>query len=71
MKFARCENLSVLQFTADICVELVSARRCGLSAERAICVQSSCCMTYRQETTSAIQPRKDKMVGPSGGTLQY
>ena len=28
-------------------------------------------MTYRQESTSTLRPRKDEMVGRSGGTLRY
>ena len=28
-------------------------------------------MTYRQQTTSTIRPRKDEVVGRSGGTLRY
>ena len=68
---ARCENLSVLRsHLAGFCVELVSARSHGLTANRAICVQGSCRMTYRQQTTSTIRPRKDEMVGRSGGTLR-
>ena len=55
---------------ADFCVELMSARRYGLIAQRAICVHRSCRMTYRQETTSTIRPQKDEMVGRSGGTLR-
>ena len=53
---------------AGFCVELVSAGRFELTAKRAICVQGSCRMTYRQQTTSAIRPRQDEMVGRSGGT---
>ena len=47
----RCEKLSVLRLhLAGLCVELVSARRYGLTAKRAIyCVQGPCRMTFRQQ----------------------
>ena len=56
---------------AGFWVELVSVRRYRLTATCGICVQGSRRMTYRQQTTSTIRPRKDEMVGRSGGTLQY
>ena len=44
-------------------MELVSARRYGLTAKRAICVQGSCRMTYRQQTTSTIRPQRMRWWG--------
>ena len=44
-------------------MELVSARRYGLTGKRAICVQGSCRMTYRQQITATIRPRKDEWWG--------
>ena len=71
-KFVCCENLSALRsHLAGFGVELVSAGRYGLTAQRAMCVQGSFRVTYRQETTSTIRPRKHGMVGRSRGTLRY
>eukprot|EP00117_Sycon_ciliatum_P007962 scpid56158/ scgid10875/ len=51
-------------------VELVFARSYGLIAQHAICLQGSCRVTYRPDTTSPVLQRRDETAGLSGGTFR-